>query len=122
METENRSRSCRSCGVPFYGRLNQNYCSKECRFDFNNALARKQKLEIKGIYKILLKNRGILKQFIDSGQTEVSRADLIAKHYNFTYLTHQLKTDQNVAYVFCFEYGYSISSIPFKIIKHDRIF
>ena len=122
METSSKSKVCRTCGGLFQGRLNAFYCSNECRFEFNNDLARKQKLEINGIYKILLKNRQILKRFLENGQTEVTRGDLIAKGYNFTYLTHQLKAGQNENYVFCFEYGHSISINTLKLVMYDRIF
>jgi len=122
METESRSKICRSCGGPFLGRLNARYCSDGCRFDFNNALARKQKEQINGILKILMKNREILMHFFENNQTEITMEDLLAKRYNFSYLTHQLKTPQNEKYIFCFEYGYSVSPNLLKLTKYDGIF
>ena len=38
MEEKTRIKKCRECGIEFYGRLNQYFCSNKCRFDFNNSM------------------------------------------------------------------------------------
>ena len=65
MENNSRSKVCRTCGNLFHGRLNALYCSNKCRFEFNNDLARNEKLQVNPILKILLKNREILQGLID---------------------------------------------------------
>ena len=60
MEEKTRIKKCRECGIEFYGRLNQYFCSNKCRFDFNNSIARNNKEQINSILKILMRNREIL--------------------------------------------------------------
>ena len=122
MEEKTRIKKCRECGIEFYGRLNQYFCSNKCRFDFNNSIARNNKEQINSILKILMRNREILKAIFETGTTEISRTDLGTKRYNFTYLTHQLKTEDGKNYIFCFEYGFSALNDTLKITKYDRIF
>jgi len=121
MENNSRSKVCRTCGNVFHGRLNAIYCSNECRFEFNNDLARIEKLQVNPILKILLKNREILQDLFNSGTTEIAISDLKAKRYNFNYLTHQMKSTDNKNCIFCFEYGYSISQETLNLRKYDGI-
>ena len=122
MDEKTRIKKCRECSLEFYGRLNQYFCSAKCRFDFNNSNARNNREDIKSILKILMRNREILKDIFETGTTEISKTDLQAKRYNFTYLTHQLKSEDSKNYIFCLEYGFSILNDTLKITKHDRIF
>ena len=122
MEEQSRIKKCKECGLEFYGRLNQYFCSAKCRFDFNNSIARNNREDINSILKILLRNREILKTIFESGTTEIPKSDLQAKRYNFTYLTHQLKSEDSKNYIFCFEYGFSILNDTLNITKYDGIF
>lgn len=122
MEEKTRIKKCKECGLEFHGRLNQYFCSAKCRFDFNNSNARNNREDINSILKILLRNREILKSLFDSGTTEIVKSDLQAKRYNFTYLTHQLKSEDSKNYIFCFEYGFAVLNDILKITKHDGIF
>ncbi len=118
METPSRTKTCRSCGGQFHGRLNQDYCSKECRFDFNNEIARTEKYQINPVLKILLKNREILKGIFETGTTEISKAELLSVKYNFPYHTHQLTSSENAIYIFCFEYGFTQNNGTLNLTKH----
>lgn len=122
MEEKTRIKKCRECGIEFYGRLNQYFCSNKCRFDFNNSIARNNKEQINSILKILMRNREILKAIFETETTEISRTDLGTKRYNFTYLTHQLKTVDGKNYIFSFDYGYSVSGDTLKLTKYDGNF
>lgn len=122
MEQQTRIKKCRECSIEFHGRLNQYFCSAKCRFDFNNSIARNNREDINSILKILLQNREILKAIFETGTTEIPKTDLQAKRYNFTYLTHQLKSEDSKNYIFCFEYGFSVINDTLKITKHDGIF
>jgi len=121
MEEKTRIKKCKECGLEFYGRLNQYFCSAKCRFDFNNSIARNNREDINSILKILLRNREILKSLFDAGTTEIVKSELQAKRYNFTYLTHQLRSEDNKINIFCFEYGFSVLNDTLKITKHDEI-
>lgn len=122
MAEKTRIKKCKECGIEFYGRLNQYFYSVKCRFDFNNSIARNNREDINNILKILLRNREILKAIFETGTTEIPKTDLQAKRYNFTYLTHQLKSEDSKNYIFCFEYGFSVLNDTLKITKHDGIF
>lgn len=122
MEEKTRIKKCKECGLEFHGRLNQYFCSAKCRFDFNNSIARNNREGFNDILKILLRNREILKAIFETGTTEIPKTDLQAKRYNFTYLTHQLKSEDSKNYIFCFEYGFLVLNDTLKITKYDRIF
>ena len=122
MVEQTRIKKCRECSIEFHGRLNQYFCSDKCRFDFNNSVARNNKEQINSILKILMRNREILKKQFETGTTEISKADLSSQWYNFTYLTHQLRSEDSKNYIFCFEYGFYVLNNTVKITKHDRIF
>ena len=122
MEQQSRIKKCRECSLEFYGRLNQYFCSAKCRFDFNNSLARNNREDINSILKILIRNREILKSLFEAGTTDIMKTDLQAKRYNFTYLTHQLRSEDNKINIFCFEYGVSVLNDTLKITKHDGNF
>lgn len=119
MDEKTRIKKCRECGLEFYGRLNQYFCSNKCRFDFNNSVARNNREQINSILKILIRNREILKTIFEAGTAEILKADLASKKYNFTYLTHQLKSVDNKNYIFCFEYGFTILNDTLKLTKYD---
>jgi len=119
MEEQSRVKKCRECGIEFYGRLNQYFCSSKCRFDFNNSLARNNKEQINSILKTLMQNREILKTLFELGVIEISKTELKSKGYNFTYLTHHLKSEKNQTTIFCFEFGFSVLNDKFKLTKYD---
>lgn len=119
MEEQSRVKKCRECGIEFYGRLNQYFCSSKCRFDFNNSIARNNKEQINYILKILKRNREILKGLFETGVVEITKADLNEKGYNYIYLTHHLKSENNSTTIFCFEFGFSILNDKLKLTKYD---
>lgn len=120
MQTSSRNKTCRNCGNAFYGRLNQDYCSNKCRFDFNNQKAREETREINSILKILLKNREILKTLVETGKPEILKSELQTRGYNSIYHTHHLKAENNLTYIFCFEYGFIIVNDTLKLTKLDE--
>ncbi len=75
MEEKTRIKKCRECGIEFYGRLNQYFCSAKCRFNFNNSIARNNREDINSILKILLRNREILKSVFEIGNPEILKAE-----------------------------------------------
>lgn len=70
----------------------------------------------------MLKNREILKSVLEAGALQITKAELKLKGYNFIYLTHHLKSENNLTFIFCFEYGFSISNEILTIKKYDGIF
>lgn len=113
---------CKNCGYSFEGRSNQDFCCDKCRYSYNNARVKEEKTEINAVLKILLKNREILKELYESGSTEFSRAELSNRNYNHIYLTHQLKAENGTTYIFCFDYGISLSNNILTLTKYDRVF
>jgi hypothetical protein len=122
MESIERIKICRECALEFEGRLNQQFCSSKCRFNFNNGIARKKRNQINLILKILLRNREILESFYEAGVKEISKNDLSIQRFNFNYLTNQLRTKEGTNYVFSFEYGFAIINDTIIITKYDGIF
>ncbi|MFT6936776.1 MAG: hypothetical protein ACJA1N_001075 [Saprospiraceae bacterium] len=85
-------------------RLNQKYCSDNCRIQKNNANSRKFRELTKTTNHILLKNRNILAAL--EGE-QISEIDLKIKGFDFRYVTNFRTNEQTKQPdFFCYDYGY----------------
>ncbi|MDN4166672.1 hypothetical protein QWY31_14270 [Cytophagales bacterium LB-30] len=97
---------CPECGEKLVGRADKRFCSDQCRSLFNNKSRKKHELTILSINKILRKNRKILHDLNPIGLTTLRREVLVLQGFNFSFYTHQFRTNQGSVYYFCYEYGY----------------
>lgn len=85
-------------------RLNQKYCSDNCRIEKNNANSREFRELTKATNHILLKNRNILASL--EGK-HISEIDLKIKGFNFGYVTNFRSIKEfNRTEFLCYDYGY----------------
>jgi predicted nucleic acid-binding Zn ribbon protein len=56
---------CKKCRTTFSGRKNKQFCSKECKSDFNNDKSRKRNAHFNDTMKEIKRNRDILKKIYD---------------------------------------------------------
>jgi reverse gyrase len=110
----NEMKKCPTCDNRFVAkRLNQKYCSDNCRIQKNNEKGRGFRELTKETNHILLNNRNILAVLVGR---KISKIDLKIKGFKFGYITKfewNEVTKQTI--FFCYDYGY------FEIEKGELI-
>jgi hypothetical protein len=100
-----KPRLCLDCNEELIGRIDQKFCSDQCRVNYHNVKAQKRNRIFRKINLILAKNRTILKEVAGQAEANISKTELIDKGYNFKYYTHQVKDKGKLATV-CYDYGF----------------
>ena len=88
------------------GRIDQKFCSDQCRNSYNNRIAKDENLYMRNVSRQLKKNRRILKELNPNGKTKVKKHTLLSKGFSFKYFTNVFKNKEGKVYYFCYEYGY----------------
>jgi len=99
-------RYCLECGTKLHGRIDQKFCSDQCRNTYNNRMNKDETAVMKNINNRLRKNRRILKELNPNGKAKVEKQTMLAKGFSFKYFTNVYKTKEGKIYYFCYEYGY----------------
>ena len=104
----NLKRQCRYCGSVIFGRADKKFCGDGCRSSFNNGRKGERDDEIKAVNTTLFRNRKILSQILEDGVESVrilkDRMSLLG--FNFRYHTHITPFGNNMACLYCYDYGY----------------
>ena len=88
------------------GRVDQKFCSDQCRNNYNNSQNRDESSLMKNINRQLRKNRRILKDLNPYGKAKVKKHTLLSRGFNFKYFTNVYKNKEGKVYYFCYEQGY----------------
>lgn len=99
-------RTCPECGEVIKGRIDKKFCSDMCRNSFNNKQNSDTNNYVRNVNNSLRKNRRILEETLVGDKTTIAKQKLIDKGFNFSFNTHQIKTNNNHVYTFCYEFGY----------------
>ena len=101
---------CLQCGLRINGRSDKKYCSDACRTDFNNKLKTDNNY-VRMVSKTLRKNRLILEKLTQTNNypNGITKRLLIDMGYNFNYHTHVYYSENNIKYVYCFEFGFCMA-------------
>ncbi|WP_423149158.1 hypothetical protein [Rubrolithibacter danxiaensis] len=118
METE---RLCLDCGGQLRGRADKKFCDDQCRSNYNNRLYNENNTVVKNINAILKRNRRILEEFNPTGKTKISRKKLVAKGFDFGYITSIYNTQTGKSYFFVYEFGYlCLSEEELLLVKKEE--
>ena len=119
MSTEERH--CLECETILRGRLDQKFCSDQCRNSYHNRQNSDANKLIRNINNALRKNRRILAELNPNGKTRVRRDLLARKGFNFNYYTNIYQTKSGTTYYFCYDQGYIISDEKyFTLVKKEE--
>ncbi|MCW3789638.1 hypothetical protein [Plebeiibacterium sediminum] len=116
------AKTCLFCNETIKGRSDKKFCDKQCRNAYNYNSTQSTENQIRSINKQLRINRSALKKACPEGKATVRKKFLKTLGMNFKYLTHTWKSNSNILYYFCYDYGYTPSVDPEKvvIIQHQN--
>ena len=101
-----KARHCQECGEVLRGRIDQRFCSDQCRSTYHNRRKAAPSELMRRINRVLRENYRILCAANPKGKTRVSGDFLRAQGFNFHYFTHQYLTQNGHTYCFIYEQGY----------------
>jgi predicted nucleic acid-binding Zn ribbon protein len=79
---------CKKCKTTFSGRKNKQFCSKECKVDYNNEKSRKRNAHFNDTMTEIKRNREIIKKMYDIfGDSVLPMQILNATKLNFGGIT-----------------------------------
>ncbi len=116
------TKTCLYCNEPIQGRSDKKFCDKQCRNAYNFHSSKTTENQIQRINKQLRSNRSALKKACPEGKATVKKTFLKTLGMDFRYLTHTWKSNGGNLYYFCYDYGYTPSIDPEKvvIIQHQN--
>lgn len=99
-------KSCLECGEKIVGRVDKKFCSDYCRNAHHNNLNKDRKNLVRNVNNQLRKNYRILEEFNPNEKTTISKNKLLARGFNFDYLTSIYTTKTGKVYYFVYDQGY----------------
>ncbi|MDX1428599.1 MAG: hypothetical protein R3206_12320 [Salegentibacter mishustinae] len=99
-------KSCLECGEKIVGRVDKKFCSDYCRNAHHNNLNKDRKNLVRNVNNQLRKNYRILEEFNPNEKTTISKNKLLARGFNFEYLTSIYTTKTGKVYYFVYDQGY----------------
>ena len=100
-------RICLDCGERLRGRSDKKFCSDQCRNSYNNRINRETNSYVRNIQGLLRRNRRILSELYDAGNTYVHRDALLVAGFSNDFLTHIVESENGAVCRYCFEYGFT---------------
>jgi hypothetical protein len=115
-------RICLECGEELLGRVDQKFCSDQCRNTYNNRMNKDETNFIRNVNYSLRKNRRILKELNPDGKSKIKKSTLVSRGFDFKHFTHVYKNKEGKIYYFCYEYGYlPIDHDYFALVRNKKI-
>lgn len=103
---------CKECEQKYDRiRLDQKFCTRKCRNDFNNRIDRNKKTPTRFIDNILHNNRKIIHEL---GTNVITIEELRDIGFDFNYITH-IRRNKQKTYYGCYEYLYAYEGKNVKI-------
>ena len=99
-------KTCLECGEKIVGRVDKKFCSDYCRNAHHNNLNKDRKNLVRNVNNLLRKNYRILEEFNPNEKTTISKNKLLARGFNFEYLTSIYTTKTGKVYYFVYDQGY----------------
>ncbi|MFT5884667.1 MAG: hypothetical protein ACI9IP_001124 [Arcticibacterium sp.] len=111
---------CQECDQPIFGRRDKKFCSDSCRNTFNNKQNSDSVNLVRNINNALRKNRRILESICTEDKAKTTRKSLLAKGFDFNYITSSRTTQKGSTYYFVYDYGYLALDNDFYLIVKDN--
>jgi len=102
--TSKTVKKCAECDEPLSGRMDQKFCSDQCRASYNNRQNIVKNSEIRRINKILEMNYKVLTSLISNGESRLLKSELRKSGFVFNYFTSIYKLNNQLVF-FCYDKG-----------------
>jgi predicted nucleic acid-binding Zn ribbon protein len=101
-------KNCLACNKPVKGRADKKFCDDYCRNAYNNQLKTSGDKLVININNALKKNRRILDALLPAQEemAKTTKEKLLAKGFQFKYITHTYINKKGNTYFFCYDFGY----------------
>ena len=99
-------RKCLECGGRLTGRVDQKFCSDQCRNTYNNRLNKDETIFMRNVSRQLRKNRRILKDLRNVSHMRVEKHTLLSMGFSFDYFTSLCHDKEGRICYYCFDQGY----------------
>lgn len=111
---------CMECNAKLIGRVDKKFCNDACRNSYNNRVNKDDKNLIRTINNRLRKNYRILEVLNPNQKTKTTRSKLIAKGFDFNYITSIYTTKAGAQYFFIYNQGYlPLENDFFALVKRE---
>ena len=112
---------CLECQEVVKGRADKKFCSDYCRNSYNNRLNVADKNLVRNINNRLKKNYKILSELNPEQKTKTHRDKLIAKNFDFNYITSVYTTKKGAVYYFVYNQGYlELDNGFYMLVKREE--
>nr|WP_320117457.1 hypothetical protein [uncultured Marinifilum sp.] len=111
-----KQKKCLYCKEPFVGRADKKFCNSQCKSAYHNQTSQSCESYIRLTNKQLRANRRALRKACPSGKATVRKSFLKKLGMDFKHLTHTWKSKSGILYYFCYDYGYTASIEPEKVM------
>ncbi|SHI92230.1 DUF2116 family Zn-ribbon domain-containing protein [Flavobacterium haoranii] len=114
------SKTCLECGDKIVGREDKKFCSDACRNAYNNKMNKDQNNLMRNINNKLRKNYRILCELNPENKTKTTRTKLLAKGFDFEFVTSVYETKNGNTYYFLYDQGYmAVENDGYVLVKKD---
>lgn len=103
-----RVKKCPYCNKIISGRIDKKFCDDRCRNNYYYKINSERKAFIRGVNKVLLKNRGILRTVNPAGKKSVPKEYLEELGFDFSCFTSIYKTRKGRVYFLVYDQAYYI--------------
>jgi predicted nucleic acid-binding Zn ribbon protein len=102
------AKNCLACNKPVKGRADKKFCNDYCRNAYNNQLKTSSDKLVININNALKKNWRILDSLLPAqdDMAKTTKEKLLAKGFQFKYITHTYTNKKGNTYFFCYDFGY----------------
>ena len=101
-------KNCLECNDKIVGREDKKFCSDGCRNAYNNKINKDSTNYMRNVNNKLRKNYRILSELNPDGKGKTNKSKLLAKGFDFEFVTSIYNTKTGNTYFFIYDQGYRI--------------
>jgi hypothetical protein len=118
-----KTKTCKQCTKPIFGRADKLFCDNQCRNEFNNKRYGKTNNFVRKVNRIIKNNRNILEQLTATKKLVKVKRNILLNHgFCFEYFTNTCTKEKESVYYFCYDFGYlPLENDYFALVNRKEI-
>lgn len=113
-------KNCLECNDKIAGREDKKFCSDGCRNAYNNKINKDSTNYMRNVNNKLRKNYRILSELNPDGKGKATKSKLLAKGFDFEFVTSIYNTKTGNSYFFIYDQGYRVLEDEYyMLVKKD---